>query len=80
MERPKLEPILRQCNRERLALDEPTTLFVYANPVVVPKPHGGLPRWQRGLVAWLQHNALTLATELNIPAERRVELSVEAPV
>jgi KUP system potassium uptake protein len=81
MERPTLEPIIRQCKRERLDLDKDTTSVVYANPVIIPQTGaGGLPRWQRGLFSWLQHNARNLATELEIPANRRVELSVETPV
>jgi K+ transporter len=39
-----------------------------------------LPRWQRSLFAWLQRNSRSLATELEIPPNRRVELSVEAAV
>jgi KUP system potassium uptake protein len=80
MERPTLAPILQQCKQERLDIDKDTTSVVYANPVIVPEPHGGLPRWQRGLFLWLQHNSRNLATELEIPANRRIELSVEAAV
>jgi KUP system potassium uptake protein len=80
MERPELAPILRACESDKFDLDKETTSFVYANPLVVAAPHGGLPRWQRGLFAWLQNNSRSLATELEIPASRRVELSVEAAV
>lgn len=80
MERPTLEPILRQCEHERLDIDKETTSVVYANPVIVPETHGGMPRWQRALFLWLQRNSRNLATELEIPTNRRVELSVEAAV
>jgi KUP system potassium uptake protein len=80
MERPTLAPILHQCARESLEIDNAHTSVVYANPVVVAKGAGGLPRWQRMLFAWLQRNARTLATELDIPPDRRVELSVDTPV
>jgi KUP system potassium uptake protein len=80
MERPMLAPILEQCQRERLDIDKETTSVVYANPVIVPEAHGGLPRWQRGLFLWLQRNSRNLATELEIPANRRIELTVEAAV
>jgi KUP system potassium uptake protein len=80
MERPTLAPILRDCERDALDIDKESTSFVYANPEIVHAEHGGLPRWQRSLFVWLQRNARTLATELEIPASRRVELSVETPV
>ncbi len=80
MERPELAPILRACESDKFELDKETTSFVYANPLVVAAPDGGLPRWQRGLFAWLQNNSRSLAAELEIPASRRVELSVEAAV
>ena len=80
MERPTLQPILRACESERFDLDRETTSFVFANPVVVGAATGGLPRWQRGLFAWLQRNSRSLATELEIPTSRRIELSVEAAV
>jgi KUP system potassium uptake protein len=80
MERPALKPILRQCGREQLDIDKESTSVVYANPVVMPEAHGGLPPWQRGLFLWLQRNSRNLAMELEIPANRRVELSVEVNV
>jgi KUP system potassium uptake protein len=80
MERPRLDPIVRQCEAHELDLDKPTTSFLYARPVIVCNPAAGLPHWQRGLFAWLQNNSRSLATELGIPADRRVELSVDAAV
>jgi KUP system potassium uptake protein len=79
MERPALAPILRECEAARLDIDKETTAFVYANFVIVPIARG-LPRWQRGLFSWLQRNERKLVVELEIPARRRVELSVEATV
>ncbi|MGA2395513.1 MAG: KUP/HAK/KT family potassium transporter [Candidatus Lustribacter sp.] len=80
MERARLKPILQQCSAHHLDLEKPTTSFLYAGPVIVRNPAGGLPRWQRALFAWLQRNSRSLASELEIPANRRVELSVEAAV
>lgn len=80
MESIRLAPILRACEVEKLDIDNETTSFVYANPVIVADPNGGLPRWQRGLFSWLQRNARTLAAELEIPTSRRLELSVDAAV
>jgi KUP system potassium uptake protein len=80
MERPTLDPILRACQGEALGLERPRTSFLFAQPIVVPAKHGGFPRWQRSLFAWLQSNSRSLPTELEIPASQRVELSVEAAV
>jgi KUP system potassium uptake protein len=80
MEKPRLEPILHACESDHLDLEAPTTSFIFADPVVVPAKQGGLPRWQRGLFAWLQQNSRSLPTELEIPVAKRVQLSVEAAV
>jgi len=80
MERPTLTPILRQCKRVALDIDKETTSFLYASPVIVRSDHDGLPAWQRGLFVWLQNNSRTLAADLEIPANRRVALSVDAAV
>jgi K+ transporter len=80
MERPTLAPILQACSTERLHIAMDTSSFVYANPIIVPKREHGLPRWQRSLFSWMQRNARTLAEELEIPANVRVELSVDAEV
>jgi KUP system potassium uptake protein len=80
MEPPRLTPILSLCQRDSLDLEKPETSFVYANPLIVRAQQDPLPAWQRGLFAWLQRNSRSLATELEIPPNRRVELSVEAAV
>ncbi len=80
MERPMLSPILRDCKRERLDIDHESTSIFFANPVIVPNEFGGLPRWQRSLFVWLQRNARSLETELEIPPNRRVELSLRTAV
>ncbi len=80
MENPRLQPILAVCESERLDIDKAETSFVFASPVIVKNDDAGLPAWQRHLFRWLQRNARTLATELEIPASRRVELGVEAAV
>jgi KUP system potassium uptake protein len=80
MENPRLKPILAVCEAERLDIDKADTSFVFASPVIVRAETDALPAWQRHLFRWLQRNARTLATELEIPASRRVELGVEAAV
>jgi K+ transporter len=39
-----------------------------------------LPRWQRRFFEVLQRNSRTLATELEIKANRQIELGVEVAV
>jgi KUP system potassium uptake protein len=80
MENPRLAPVLAACAACDLDIDRATTSFVYANPVIIPKAGGGLPNWQRRLLIWLQTNSRTLAAELEIPADRRVQLGVETAV
>jgi KUP system potassium uptake protein len=80
MESPRLTPILRACGAANLNLDKDTTSFVYANPVIVRKRSGGLARWQRRLFEVLQRLSRTLAEDLEIKPNRRVELGVEVSV
>ncbi len=80
MEMRRLTPILRACGAARLDIDKDTTSFVFANPVIVGKSHGGWPRWQRGFFELLQRNSLTLAAELEIKASRQIALGVEVQI
>ncbi len=80
MERPRIDPILRACGAADLEIDKDTTAFVYADLVIVPRSHGGLPAWQRRLFQLLQRLSRTLAEDLEIKANRRVELGVEVAV
>lgn len=79
MESPRIMPILRACGVAQLEIDKDSTLFIYADPVIVAKP-GGLPRWQRNLFQVMQRLALTLAAELEIKANRRIEIGIEVAV
>jgi KUP system potassium uptake protein len=80
MEQPRIVPIIRACGARDLDIDKDTTAFVYADPVIVARGRGGLPAWQRSLFALLQLLSRRLAEDLEIKAERRVELGVEAAV
>jgi KUP system potassium uptake protein len=80
MEQPRIVPILRACGAADLEIDKETTAFVYAALVIVARSHGGLPAWQRRLFQLLQLLSRTLAEDLEIKANRRVELGVEAAV
>ena len=45
MEMRRLTPILNACGAAKLDIDKDTTSFVFANPVIVGKSHGG---WRVG--------------------------------
>jgi KUP system potassium uptake protein len=79
MEQPRLGPILRACGAAELEIDKDTTAFVYADPVIVARSRG-LPGWQRRLFELLQRLSRTLATDLEIKADRRIELGVDVAV
>ena len=76
MEPLRIEPILRSCKSLGLRLDDEDTSFIYADPKIEGRPKGGLSRWRRWLFSVLQRNARTLPAELEIPADRCVELGV----
>jgi KUP system potassium uptake protein len=80
MEMRRLTPILNACGAASLDIDKDTTSFVFANPVIVGKSHGGWPRWQRLFFELLQHNSRTLAAELEIKANRQIALGVEVQI
>jgi KUP system potassium uptake protein len=80
METPRLAPILHACKTADLDIDKDTTSFVYGYPVIVAKSHGGLPAWQRRFFDVMQRLSRTLATELQIKPNRRVELGIEVAV
>jgi KUP system potassium uptake protein len=80
MEQPRIAPILQACGAADLEIDKDTTAFVYAAPVIVARSHGGLPAWQRRLFELLQRLSRTPAEDLEIKANRRVELGVETAV
>ena len=76
MEAPRIEPVLRACEAQRLLLDNDETSFFYADPKIEAAPKDGLPAWQRWLFTVLQRNSRPLPDDLRIRAERRVELGV----
>ncbi|MBV8345592.1 MAG: KUP/HAK/KT family potassium transporter [Candidatus Eremiobacteraeota bacterium] len=80
MEAPRIGPILRACGTAGLDIDKDTTAFVYANPVIVGKAQGGMLSWQRHLFEIMQRLSRTLATDLEIKANRRIALGVEVAV
>jgi KUP system potassium uptake protein len=80
MEPPRITPIIRACGVAGLDIDKDTTAFVYADPVIVGKVRGGLPRWQRYIFEIMQRLSRKLAEDLEIKADRQVEIGVEVAV
>jgi KUP system potassium uptake protein len=79
MDAPRLAPILEACEGHGLDLDDPETSFFYADPKIVAAPHGMNPIIRR-LFDGMVRIALPITDELQIPAERRVELGLEVAI
>jgi len=80
MEQARIYPIINACQAAGLDIDKDTTSFIYADPVIVAKDHGGLPRLQRRLFEILLRLSRTLAEDLEVKPSRRVEIGVEVAV
>jgi KUP system potassium uptake protein len=81
MERPRIVPVIDACEEHDFDIDSDTTLYVYADPVIVGRDDGkGFPKWRRRLFEILQRLSLSLADEMQIKANRRVELGLEVDV
>ncbi|GAC1493675.1 MAG: potassium transporter Kup [Vulcanimicrobiaceae bacterium] len=80
MERPNIRPILSACGAEGLMLDTDDTSFFYADPKIVRADERPLPDVVRHYFSFLTRNAHPLPDDLEIRAERRVELGVEVPI
>jgi KUP system potassium uptake protein len=80
MEPPRITPILSACGVAGLDIDKDTTAFVYADPVIVGKPRGGMPRWQRNFFEIMWRLSRRLAEDLEIKADRQVEIGIEVSV
>ena len=79
MDAPRIAPILEACEGHGLDLDDPETSFFYADPKIVAAPHGMNPLFRRLFDAMVRI-ALPITDELQIPAERRVELGLEVAI
>jgi KUP system potassium uptake protein len=80
MEPLRIETVLRSCEAQGLSLEDESTPFFYAEPKIEGRSKGGMWRWQRWLFAVLLRNSRTLPEELEIPAERRVEIGVTVAI
>jgi KUP system potassium uptake protein len=77
MEQPRIEPILRACDRLHERIDDPQTTFFFSMPAIVPKSPDGMPPWQRTLFAWLQMVSRPLIDDLQIPPQQRIGIGVQ---
>ena len=79
MEPPIIASILEACTMTGLHLQDPETSFFYADPKLVAAEHGmwGPLRWLFGVLA---RNSRPLPDDLQIPADRRVEIGLEVGV
>jgi KUP system potassium uptake protein len=79
MEPPRISPILSSCSAGGLHIEDPETSFFYADPKLVPAAHG-MPRSLRWLFGVLARNSRPLPDDLQIPADRRVEIGLEVGI
>jgi KUP system potassium uptake protein len=79
MEPPRIKSILESCSMKGLDLEDAETSFFYADPKLVPAAHGmyGPLRWLFGVLA---RNSRPLPDDLQIPADRRVEIGLEVGI
>ena len=79
MEPPRIKSILDSCSVKGLDLEDAETSFFYADPKLVPAVHGmyGPLRWLFGVLA---RNSRPLPDDLQIPADRRVEIGLEVGI
>ena len=80
MERPNIAPVLAACGIAGLHIDSDETSFFYADPKIVAKKPDGFPGFVRKYFEFLNRNARPLPDDLEIRAERRVELGVEVAI
>ena len=79
MEPPRIAPVMASCTENGLHLEDPETSFFYADPKFVPAAHG-MPKTLRWLFGVLARNARPLPDDLQIPADRRVEIGLEVGI
>jgi KUP system potassium uptake protein len=80
MEPPRINAILDACEANGLQLDDPETSFFYADAKLTARRSGGMPGPQRWLFGVLARNSRPLSDDLQIPADRRVELGLEVAI
>jgi KUP system potassium uptake protein len=80
MEPPRINVILNACDAHGLKLDDPETSFFYADAKLVKLQGHGMPGPQRWLFGVLTRNSRPLSDDLQIPADRRVELGLEVAI
>jgi KUP system potassium uptake protein len=80
MEGPLISAITSACGAKGLNIDSDDTSFFYADPKIVRATEAALPGWQRAYFGYLARNARPLPDDLEIRAERRVELGIEVAI
>jgi KUP system potassium uptake protein len=79
MEAPRIAPILAACGTAGLNLNDSETSFFYADPKFIPVEHG-MPQILRWLFGVLARNSRPIPDDLQIAADRRVEIGVEVKI
>lgn len=80
MEAPRIDPILASCESKGLELDRDDTSFFYADPKIEAAQTDAMPGWRRELFVALLRNSRPLPDDLQIRAERRIELGITVAI
>ncbi len=80
MEGPVIASITHACGAQGLNIEADDTSFFYADPKIIAAREAPLPGWQRAYFTFLARNARPLPDDLEIRAERRVELGIEVAI
>jgi KUP system potassium uptake protein len=73
-------PIIRECGEAGIDLDREDTSFFYADPKIERSDEHPFPAWRRELFVAMRRIARPLPDDLNIAAERRIELGVTVKI
>ncbi len=80
MEATAISHVTRACGAQGLKIDSDDTSFFYADPKFAADTEHPLPAWQRSYFIYLARNSRPLPDDLEIRAERRVELGVDVAI
>ena len=80
MELPSLQPIVAACAAQRLQIDDASTSFVTAKPIIVKAGSGHVRGTRRWFFDVMQRLVGTLPEHLAVPPNQLVEIGIDVPL